>query len=170
MKLKTHDIFSAGVLTALGLILTNPVNSLTTACILSFVGNGAIDKFGHKKNGAGIPIRTYKTHSFIRSVIYGFLPALFVFLAAKYLYLNGFVNLPANIDWILLQGIFIGPLHLAIDIITEDGIFVKKNGRFQRFALAHIKYDSFLWNSVFKIVGLFIIFFIFRGFFRGFYE
>jgi len=167
MKLKTHDIFSAGVLTAIGLILTSPLNSFITACILSFVGNGIIDKFGHKRNAMGIPVRTYKTHSFLRSIIYGGIPAIILFFAAKYLYSKGMTYLPVNLNWLLLQGLFVGPLHLAIDVITEGGIFIKKRGRFQRFALAHIPYDSFLWNSFFKVIGLLILFVIFNKFFMG---
>jgi len=166
MKLTTHNIFTIGVLTAIGLTLTSPVNSLITACILSVIGNGVIDKFGHKKNGMGMPVRTFATHSFLRGTIWGFLPATFLYIAARFAWTAQILPY-AHPYWILLQGLFVGPLHLAIDIITEGGIFIKKNGRFQRFAIAYIPYDSFLWNSFFKIIGLFILFVIFNKFFAG---
>ena len=161
MKLKTHNLFSAGILTAIGIIFTSPVNAVISASIMSVSGNTIIDSFGHRINGKGIPVRTYKTHSLLRSVIYGFMPALIMFAAAKELYQSGIRQIPSNLYWILIQGLFVGPLHLCMDVITEGGIFIKKNGRFQRFAVAHLAYNNPAWNLFFQIAGVAVIALIF---------
>ena len=195
MKTKTHNLFSIGVLTAIGYLFTTPVASFISAGILSIIGNTVIDTLGHKKkkvylpednkNHSGlfsfarknkkkkevvIPVRTYKTHSLLRATIWGLLPAIFLTLAMLHLPRNRF--LPGGFQyWILIQGLFVGPLHLLLDMPTEEGIFVKDKGRFKRFALAHIKYDDLFWNTVFQLVGLaFVIltFYKFTGGFHGF--
>ena len=169
MKLKTHNLFNIGILTIIGSLFVNPVASLISAGILSITGNTIIDTFGHRNNGYGKPIRTYKTHSLLRSIIWGGCPAIVLFFVLPHLPKNKFI--PEGIPyWILIQGIFVGPLHLAMDIITEGGIFIKKNGRFQRYALAHIKYDDIFWNSFYQLIGIAIIILIFyrSGGFYGF--
>ena len=195
MKTKTHNLFSIGVLTAIGYLFTTPVASFISAGILSIIGNTVIDTFGHKKKKVYlpednknhsrlfsfgrknkkkkevvIPVRTYKTHSLLRATIWGLLPAIFLTVAMLHLPRNKF--LPSGFQyWISIQGLFVGPLHLLLDMPTEGGIFVKKNGRFQRFALAHIKYDDLFWNTVFQLIGIaFVIltFYKFNGGFHGF--
>ena len=185
MKLKTHNLFSIGVLTAIGSLFINPADSLISAGILSITGNTIIDSFGHKMKVIRLPnnkkikkpIRTYKTHSSLRALIYGFLPAIALFFLA--VYLIHMTSIPYRFYkfipryapyWVLLQGLFVGELHLLMDIITEGGIFVKKDGKFGRFALAHIKYDDIFWNTLFQIVGIAFIILTFYHFggFHGF--
>jgi len=176
MKTKTHNLFNIGILTAIGSLFVNPIASLISAGILSMTGNAIIDDFGHKKNNYGIEVRTYKTHSILRATIYGFLPAVILFFIVIHLnYFDKFIPLDRFIShkpyWILIQGLFVGGLHLLMDVITEGGIFVKKRGRFQRFAIAHIKYNNVFWNTFFQIVGIAILiltFYVNKGAFYGF--
>ena len=197
MKTKTHNLFNIGVLTAIGYLFTTPASSFISAGILSIIGNTLIDSLGHKKkkvylpaydnkNRSGlfnfgrknkqnkevvIPVRTYKTHSLLRGTIWGLLPAIVLSFAVPYLPKDKYIILNGFPYWILIQGIFVGPLHLFLDLPTEEGIFVKKNGRFNRFALAHIKYNDLFWNTVFQLIGIaFVIltFYKFTGGFHGF--
>jgi len=166
MKTKTHNLFNIGILTAIGSLFVNPIASLISAGILSMTGNTIIDDFGHKKNNYGIEVRTYKTHSILRATIYGSLPAVALFFIAIYLnYSDKFIPLDRFLHhkpyWILIQGLFVGGLHLLMDVITEGGIFIKKNGRFQRYALAHIKYNNVFWNTFFQMTGIAILFLTF---------
>ncbi|MHB8231949.1 MAG: DUF1286 domain-containing protein [bacterium] len=157
MKLKTHNLFNIGILTAIGSLFVNPVLSLISAGILSVTGDTIIDFFGHENN-YGVPVRTYKTHSPLRGFIWGALPAALLFFALPHLPKDKFNFIPEGVPyWILLQGLFVGPLHLSMDVITEGGIFIKKNGRFQRYAIAHINYSSFFWNGLFQLSGIAII-------------
>ncbi len=172
MKLKTHNIFTIGILTALGSIFTNPIASLISASLLSLIANQIIDTLGHKTNAQGYPVRTPLTHTITRSVFWGLIPAVILFLLfgsldkLPALHLNG-----EQPYWILLQGIFAGPLHMVLDAITEGGIFVKTKGRFKRYALAHIKYNNLFWNMFFQLLGIGLIFFVFylHGFHGGHY-
>ncbi len=162
MKLKTHNIFTIGILTAVGSFFTNPVASLISADILSLTANQIIDSLGHKANAQGYLVRTPFTHTIVRSVLWSLIPAVVLFLLLgslgklPVLHLNG--HQPY---WILLQGILAGPLHMCLDMITEGGIFRRKNGRFQRFAVAHIKYNNIFWNIFFQLIGIGLVFLIF---------
>jgi hypothetical protein len=43
---------------------------------------------------------------------------------------------------------------MILDVFTEKGIYVKKNGVWTRFALAHYKYNDPLANGLAMFVGL----------------
>ena len=159
MKAKTHNVFSISVLTAVGSFFINPIASLISAGILAVACNTIIDDFGHRTNKYGIPVRTYRTHSFLRGTIYGLLPAVVMFSVISYLFIISY--LPKNEFlasrfpyWILLQGLLAGPLHLLLDSPMEGGIFIKQNGRFQRYALAHLRYNDMFWNGFFQLAGV----------------
>jgi hypothetical protein len=158
LKLKTHNSFSIAILTICGVFFTTPLISLISAAIISIIGNQIIDTLGHTKNYRGIPVRTYKTHSLLRSILYGSIPAVLLFIVVKALHIS---YLPAIPYFILIQGIFLGPTHLAMDIITEGGIFVKKNGRFQRYAISHIRYNDMFWNLFYQVIGIALIILVF---------
>ena len=195
MKLKTHNIFTTGILTVIGSFFTNPLTSLISASLLSLMVNQIIDTLGHKRvyksKISGLPlkriggrkrkkdnddgsylVRTPLTHTITRSVFWGLIPAVILFLLfgsldkLPALHLNGYQPY-----WILLQGIFAGPLHMCLDIITEGGIFRRKNNKFVRFAVAHIAYDDLFWNVFFQFAGLGFVFLIFysRGLLGGHY-
>ncbi|WP_198968342.1 DUF1286 domain-containing protein, partial [Saccharolobus islandicus] len=59
---------------------------------------------------------------------------------------------------ILLNGVVVGPSHLFLDVFTERGIYVKKYGRWKRFALAHFRYDNPLANGLAIIAGAVMIY------------
>ena len=172
MKLKTHNIFTIGILTAIGSLFTNPVTSLISASILSLTINQIIDSLGHKINARGYHARTPLTHTIVRSVLWGLIPTVVLFLLfgsfdkLPELHLNG-----SQPYWILLQGIFAGPLHMCLDMITEGGIFKRKDGRFVRFAVAHIAYDDLFWNVFFQLIGFVFVFLLFysRGLLGGYH-
>ncbi|WP_231961145.1 DUF1286 domain-containing protein [Saccharolobus sp. A20] len=41
--------------------------------------------------------------------------------------------------YLIINGIIVGPSHMLLDLFTERGIYVKKNGKWKRFALSHYK-------------------------------
>lgn len=163
MKIKTHNIFNIGVLTYIGAFFTVPLYSLISAVLISFPANTIIDKYGHEKNGLGIPVRTYRTHSPIRALFWGMMPAIILFIAVYYLK-NRF-SLPAPY-FILIQGLFSGELHLLLDLPTEGGIFINK----KRFALGHFAYNNPLLNFLGIIIGLFLIYISFGGSYEEVYR
>jgi hypothetical protein len=159
MLLKTHDIFTAGVLSLTGSLITgNPGFAVFTAFVISLTSNFTIDYFGHENkwiNGIKRPVRTYKTHSFLRCAIYGFMPAAalyaFFFYAGRH---GSYPFIRTGIGFILIQGVLAGPSHLLLDWPTEGGIFVKSKGRWVRNSLAHFKYNNFLVNAAASLAGV----------------
>lgn len=147
MRLRTHYVFTMGVLFPLG-VNVSPLQGIVMAGILSVASNLIIDRLGHEVRW-GYVRRTPMTHTLPRSVMWGFLPALFIFLL---LYFSGVVL------WAVpLMGLLSGPSHLLLDIFTERGIYVKKKRRWSRFALAHFRYDNPMVNLLAVLAGLGII-------------
>lgn len=153
MKTKTHNFFNIGVLTLFGTFFTTPLFSFISAMLISSPANNIIDKYGHEKNEFDIPVRTYRTHSPIRALFWGFIPALVLFIAVYYLFKIG------TPYFILIQGLLSGELHLFLDLPTEDGIFINK----KKVALGHFAYNNPLINLAGILVGLFLIYISFRG-------
>ena len=52
MKLKTHAIFSTGLLTLINSLFTNFYSSLILAAIISIIANSLIDMLGHNEEGS----------------------------------------------------------------------------------------------------------------------
>ena len=173
MKIKTHNIFTIGILTAVGAFLTMPVFSFLFASFIAIISNQLIDTFGHKDKKINYikpdgtkgviikPVRTPLTHTLFHSILWGLIPSLIALLCFHILlkHTPAFKNInPRNIViLIFLQGILSGPLHLLLDYITEGGIFVKKKGRYVRTALAHIKYNDPIWNIFFQFIGVLFV-------------
>jgi hypothetical protein len=42
---------------------------------------------------------------------------------------------------------------MLLDVFTERGIYVKRNGKWKRFALAHFSYDNPAVNGVAVLMG-----------------
>jgi hypothetical protein len=172
LKLKTHNAFSIGILTVIGSFFTSPLLSLISASLLALMANQIIDMLGHSKNAKGYIVRTPLTHTMFRSILWGLIPAAILFLVFRIARHYPAFHIPDGYPyWILLQGIFAGPLHMSMDIITEGGIFFKKNGKFKRYALAHIAYNDPFWNMFFQIIGIALVFLIFylKGIHGGHY-
>ena len=146
MKLITHYIFSAGVL-SLALAPLSPYH-LAVAFVVSLVANTVIDKLGHKEIATAhgvVHSRTPLTHTFPRSIGWGIASAMPLLL---------FYHSAA----LLIAGLLVGPTHMILDVFTEKGIFVKKNGKWRRFALAHFRYNDPAVNGLAVVAGLVMLY------------
>jgi hypothetical protein len=160
MLIKTHIVFSAGLLLFIGTLITrDPSSVFVYALTVSALANVLIDKLGHEiinVNGKLIPRRTPLTHTWLRSVLWGFLvsillsPLLFSIMSG--IYYNGF-QLSKKVLTVLVYGITVGPSHMVLDVFTEKGIYVKKDGKWVRFALAHFKYNDPTVNGLATLIG-----------------
>ncbi len=161
MKLRTHLVFTLGLLMLTdSFILRNLTESLSLSLVVSIFANSLIDGLGHREihtPRGDIITRTPLTHTFPRSVAWGVLASLPVVFFYYYLY----YSLGKLILIALLDGALAGPSHLMLDMFTEKGIYVKKNGRWRRFALAHFKYDNALANGLAAAVGLGLVYLAF---------
>ena len=169
VRLRTHYIFSTGLLTLLDSVLFHEYfyYALILSGIVSVIGNSLIDRIGHKEIATGygyIPVRTPLTHTIPRSVVWGIVSVVPVFILLL-IYYNGFsyheyyFSLSNKVVLlILLNGVVVGPSHLFLDEFTERGIYVKKYGRWKRFALAHFRYDNPLANGLAIIAGAVMIY------------
>jgi len=58
---------------------------------------------------------------------------------------------------VILDGLLVGPSRMLLDVFTERGIYVKRNGKWRRFALA-LSYDNPLANSSAILSGVLMLF------------
>lgn len=157
MLIKTHVIFSSGLLLFIGTLITHdPGSVFVYALTVSAVANVLIDKLGHEiinVNGKLVSRRTPLTHTWFRSVLWGSLvsillsPLLFITMSG-----TGF-QLSKTVLTLLVYGIIVGPSHMLLDVFTEKGIYVKKDGKWVRFALAHFRYNDPTVNGLAVFVG-----------------
>ncbi len=150
MRLATHYVFTAGLLSLIMSYFTPYY--LVLAGVMSVAGNVVIDGLGHREvvtRRGRIPTRTPLTHTFPRSVVWGMIPTL-PFLALGYLF-NDFPW------WLLLAGALVGPSHMLLDVFTEAGVYVKREGKWRRFALAHFRYNNVLANGIAIFLGFMLM-------------
>nr|WP_255430345.1 hypothetical protein [Sulfolobus sp. NOB8H2] len=56
-----------------------------------------------------------------------------------------------------MDGLIVGPSHILLDVFTERGIYIKRNGKWRRFALAHFSYDNPAINGLVIIAGVIML-------------
>ncbi|QGR18626.1 DUF1286 domain-containing protein [Stygiolobus azoricus] len=158
MKLQTHYVFSLGLLTFLDTLLVHHFyTSLFFSGVVSVLGNTLIDRLGHEVRsvyGKEIIKRTPLTHTLPRSVIWGFIPALL--LSLLYYYIYEYVS--EELLSLALVSLLNGPSHMLLDVFTERGIYVKRNGKWRRFALAHFSYNNPAVNGLAFMLGVLMLF------------
>nr|WP_011225178.1 DUF1286 domain-containing protein [Sulfolobus islandicus]CAG38217.1 hypothetical protein [Sulfolobus islandicus] len=168
MKLRTHYIFSTGLLTLLDSVLFHEYfyYALILSGMVSVIGNSLIDRIGHKEiltRYGYIPVRTPLTHTIPRSVVWGIVSVVPVFILLL-IYYYGFnyheyyFSLSNKVLMlILLNGAVVGPSHMLLDVFTERGIYHKVNGRWRRIALAHFSYNNPLANGLAILLGVIML-------------
>ena len=159
MKLNTHYMFSTGLLTLVNTLLIHGFYvSLVLAGFVSVLGNTLIDRLGHEMIWAKneyIPRRTPLTHTLPRSVAWGIVSALPVIALVYYVYPHYYFIRDSTA--LLVDGLLVGPSHMLLDVFTEKGIYVKKNGKWKRFALAHFRYDDPGVNGLASAAGVLLL-------------
>ncbi|WP_016732301.1 DUF1286 domain-containing protein [Saccharolobus islandicus] len=167
MKLRTHYIFSTGLLTFLDSVLFHEYfyYALILSGMVSVIGNSLIDRIGHKEVATRygyIPVRTPLTHTIPRSVVWGIVSIIPVFILLLiyygFSYHEYYFSLSNKVVLLmLLNGVVVGPSHMLLDVFTERGIYVKKYGRWRRFALAHFRYDNPAINGLAILLGVLML-------------
>jgi|ECHnycMinimDraft_1075156.scaffolds.fasta_scaffold08657_2 hypothetical protein len=144
MKLRTHYVFSLGLLSLLdSFILNDFLEVIIISGIISVTANNVIDYLGHEIRGKYVS-RTPRTHTLPRSIGWGLLTSLPIVLASYFLLYS-----PTELMLItILDGVIVGPSHMLLDIFTEKGIYHKVNGKWRRIALAHFSYDNPIVNGL----------------------
>ncbi|QIW24763.1 DUF1286 domain-containing protein [Sulfolobus sp. S-194] len=159
MKLRTHYVFSVGVLSFVLAFLSNGffVNFFIAA-YSSVLGNSLIDGLGHREivtRGGYVPVRTPLTHTYPRSVLWGLVTVLPIILLLYHYYTA--VSLHILFLQTIVAGVMVGPTHMFLDMFTESGIYVKKRGKWRRFALAHYRYDNPFVNGLAIFTGFLLL-------------
>jgi len=151
MRLRTHVAFSMGLIALLEVLLSvvNPVLVIGSSFVLSYLVNLIIDALGHEER-AGRPVRSPRTHTVGRSFTIGLVLGLAV---ALFLHYMAPVNL-MQATVVTLMGPMVGWSHILLDSLTEGGVFVKRKGRWVRFALTHWSYRNPAANWLFTMLGL----------------
>ena len=154
MQLRTHVVFSIGLTTLIEstLGISNIILILGSSLVLSYLINFLIDALGHEEKN-GFIRRSPRTHTMGRSFTLGLIISLLVALFLYYMTPIG--SYKALI--IVLMGPVIGWSHMLLDALTENGIYVKRRGRWVRFALAHFKYNNIALNWLFIIIGIIML-------------
>ena len=114
---------------------------------VAVLGNSLIDRLGHKTGRGLIPVRTPLTHTLPRSVLWGWVPSLILIPLNSY-----------EVIIISLIALLNGPSHMLLDVFTERGIYVKRNGKWRRVALAHFSYDNPAVNGLAILLGILMLF------------
>jgi len=170
MLLRTHYVFSMGILTFLGNLITqDPFSTLVFAGVVSVLANSLIDRLGHEMvwvEGKYLPRRTPLTHTWFRSILWGSLVTAVITLLAYFALRNSYYYYDYHYNYLQLRelimlaiifGVLVGPTHMLLDVFTERGIYVKRNGQWERYALAHFKYNDPLANGLAILVGTILI-------------
>jgi hypothetical protein len=156
MLLRTHYVFTTGLLTFLGTLVTHePVLSVFFAGLVSVLANSLIDYLGHEVRGSFVA-RTPLTHTWLRSVAWGSIATAFATGLIGYI-VHG-LNLGDLATLATISAILAGPSHMLLDVFTEKGIYVKRDGQWTRFALAHFRYNDPLANGLASFIGVSLIF------------
>jgi len=150
MHFRTHVAFSMGLIALLEVLLSvvNPVLVIGSSFVLSYLVNFIIDALGHEERTH--PVRSPRTHTVGRSFTIGLVLGLAV---ALFLHYMAPVNLMQT-TVVTLMGPMVGWSHMLLDSLTEGGVFVKRRGRWVRFALAHWSYRNPAANWLFTMLGL----------------
>jgi vacuolar-type H+-ATPase subunit I/STV1 len=125
--------------------------------VVAVLGNTLIDRFGHEIRsvyGREIVRRTPLTHTLPRSAVWGSIPALVLTLLYYYVY----NYLSKELVFLTLVSLLNGPSHMLLDVFTERGIYVKRNGKWKRFALAHFSYNNPAVNGMAILLGILMLF------------
>ena len=133
------------------LIVDSSFYLLILTGIISVVANNVIDFLGHEIKGKYIA-RTPRTHTLPRSIGWGLLVTLPIAVILYYFYPDYYL-----LYAIVLDGLIVGPSHMLLDVFTERGIYVKRNGKWRRFALAHFSYDNPLVNGLAILLGVIML-------------
>jgi hypothetical protein len=156
MLLRTHYVFTTGLLTFLGTVATRePVLSVVFAGLVSVLANSLIDYLGHEVRGSFIA-RTPLTHTWLRSVAWGSIATAFATGLIGYI-VHG-LRLGDLATLATISAVLAGPSHMLLDVFTEKGIYVKRDGKWTRFALAHYRYNDPLANGLASLIGVSLIF------------
>jgi hypothetical protein len=151
MLLRTHYVFTMGLLTFLGTLVTRePVLSVIFAGLVSVLANSLIDYLGHEVRGSFIA-RTPLTHTWLRSIAWGSIAVAFATVLTRYAVHD--LRLDDLITLAMISAVLAGPSHMLLDVFTEKGIYVKKDGKWVRFALAHFKYNDPTVNGLAVFIG-----------------
>lgn len=152
MMLRSHYIFSSGLLCIITVFFIPFLYAVFLAGLISFIGNSFIDYFGHEIKGRYIS-RTPRTHTVYRSILWGLLLSLPIgvflyFVFPSFLFVFS----------VILDGLLVGPSHMFLDVFTERGIYHKVNGKWRRIAFAHFSYNNPLANGLAILLGVIMLF------------
>lgn len=185
MKLIAHYIFGLGSSLVVSSYLETvenlaraplmPMDVLLVSCLIISVSvNLVIDRFGHDLRGGHIS-RSPRTHTLPRAALTGIAGGLALALGYSLTFyslkgspsggtatidIRNIFSFPDYYDYLVFSvvGATAGVGHLFLDVWTERGIFVRKHGRWKRFALAHFRASNPLVNTLAIILGLALIF------------
>jgi membrane-bound metal-dependent hydrolase YbcI (DUF457 family) len=151
MLLRTHVIFAvaAGFLALRYLLAASPAAALAAAAAISLAVNPLVDLLGHEHGR-----RSPRTHEPLHATVLGAATGGILGLAFGYaLHVAPWAAAVAGAVEALS--------HLFLDAFTEHGIYVRRNGRYKRFALAHLRYNDPTANrltAAFSILAIIAVF------------
>ena len=141
MLLKTHVIFGVAVGFLAMRLGAPPAASLAVAAVLSALINPAMDYLGHE-SGRRVP----RTHEPMHAAALGAAVGAAAGLA-----------LGLHVAYCALAGAAVSLSHLLLDAFTEHGIYVRRGGRYRRFALAHLRYNDPAANGLAAAISLLVL-------------
>ncbi|AEA12986.1 hypothetical protein TUZN_1515 [Thermoproteus uzoniensis 768-20] len=143
MLLRTHVVFAiaAGFLALRYLLAVPPAAALAAAAAISLAVNPIVDFLGHEHGR-----RSPRTHEPLHAAVLGAAVGGVLGLA-----------IPYAAPWAAAAGAVEALSHLFLDAFTEHGIYVRRNGRYKRFAFAHLRYNDPTANGLTAAFSILII-------------
>ncbi|AEM38904.1 hypothetical protein Pyrfu_1036 [Pyrolobus fumarii 1A] len=141
MKLATHVAFSSSIAAALALLAGCPASCAWYAAWSSALVNIALDLLGHEVRG-GRPRRTAFSHSFVGP------------LAFSTVFMTSALLAPPPEALAAIIAILVGSYsHLALDAVTEGGVYPYWPLSSKRWRLASLPYNHPTANKLAMLMG-----------------
>jgi len=175
-RLRTHQLASAALASVVfGLVFPHPLTTLIGAFIVAWIADWVIDRFGHRSamtyDGYFDSSRTPLTHSVLTAPSIGFLVGLliaYLLIAIKTCVtglfsgdpFDAFVATVSGGGWFLSflnfnvvlssTGIMTGLLHLFLDSLTQNGIYLP----FKRGSISNVSACDAGLNITLKLAAI----------------
>ncbi|MFH7835729.1 MAG: DUF1286 domain-containing protein [Candidatus Aenigmatarchaeota archaeon] len=139
MEARLHAVLATGILTLFNTLFINVSNALLLGAMTAIITNALLDGLGTEREDENNYYTTADTHTLPRALFLGAITGL-----ANTLLLTMLTGLALwHIIFLAIAGGIIASLmHLTLDVLTGDAVYVKRDGKWQKIILVRRKIQS----------------------------
>ncbi|MEM3828519.1 MAG: DUF1286 domain-containing protein [Conexivisphaerales archaeon] len=157
MEDKLHASLATGMLTLLNSTFIGMPDALFLEAITAIMANVLIDGFGTEKIDENNYYTTPETHTVPHAMLLGVVTGLVSAILINMLTGLAFLSI---MPLALMGGVIAALLHLALDVLTGDAIYIKHNGKWQKITLVKEKIQSV--RGAIILISLFMLLVAFK--------